>query len=216
MEAIKMNKESLMAMGLTDEQATKVLTEINNNYVLKTQFNEVNNELQTAKNTIKERDTQLENLQNSTGDIKALKQQITDLQTANKDQQTKHDEEMKAFRIDNAVDKALIEVKAINPATVKPLLSAFLQKASLSDDGTISGLSDEIGKLVKGETTSFLFKSDTNPIISGTSPAGSVTTPPDAKLSAYETRLADARKAGNAALAVSIKREAAADGIQLY
>ena len=81
-----MNKESLIALGLTDELATKVLTEINNNYVLKTQFNEVNNELQTAKNTIKERDTQLENLQNSTGDIKALKQQITDLQTANKGQ----------------------------------------------------------------------------------------------------------------------------------
>lgn len=216
MEAIKMNKESLMALGLTDELATKVLNEVNNNYVPKSQFNEINTELQTAKNTIKERDTQLENLQNSTGDIKTLKQQITDLQTANKDQQTKHDEEMKAFRIDNAVDKALMAAKAINPATVKPLLSEFLKKASLSDDGTISGLSDEIGKLVKGETTSFLFKTDTTPVISGTSPAGSVTTPPDAKLSAYETRLADARKAGNSALAVAIKREAAADGIQLY
>ena len=211
-----MNKESLIAMGLTDEQATKIINDINNNYVAKTKFNEVNTELQTAKNTIKERDTQLENLQKSTGDVNALKQQIADLQTENQNQQTKHDEEMRAFRIDNAVDKALMNAKAINPATVKPLLSSFLEKASLSDDGTILGLSDEINKLTKGEGTSFLFKTDTNPIISGAAPSGGVTSVPDAKLSGYETRLADARKAGNSALAVAIKREAAADGIQLY
>ena len=116
------------------------------------------------------------------------------------------------------MDSALKDAKAINPATVRPLLTAFLEKATVSDDGTIPGLSDEIGKLVKGEGTSFLFKADTNttPTVSGTSPAGSVTTQPDPKTSGYETRLADARKAGNSALAVAIKREAAAEGIQLF
>lgn len=39
---------------------------------------------------------------------------------------------------------------------------------------------------------------------------------PTTKAGAYETRLADARKAGNAALAVAIKREAAADGVELF
>lgn len=39
---------------------------------------------------------------------------------------------------------------------------------------------------------------------------------PTTKAGAYETRLADARKAGNSALAVAIKREAAADGVELY
>ena len=150
--------------------------------------------------------------------MEALKNQITELQTANTDQQKKHDAELKKLKIDNAVDSALKDAKAINPATVRPLLTAFLEKATVSDDGTIPGLSDEIGKLVKGEGTSFLFKADTNttPAVSGTSPAGSVTTPPDPKTSGYETRLADARKAGNSALAVAIKREAAAEGIQLF
>lgn len=218
MEVFAMTKESLMAMGLTEDQATKVMEALNGSFVPKTRFNEVNTELQTARATIKERDSQLEALQKSTGDVEALKNQITELQTANTDQQKKHDAELKKLKIDNAVDSALKDAKAINPATVRPLLTAFLEKATVSDDGTIPGLSDEIGKLVKGEGTSFLFKADTNttPTVSGTSPAGSVTTPPDPKTSGYETRLADARKAGNSALAVAIKREAAAEGIQLF
>lgn len=217
MEVFAMTKESLMAMGLTEDQATKVMEALNGSFVPKTRFNEVNTELQTAKATIKERDSQLEALQKSTGDVEALKNQITELQTANTDQQKKHDAELKKLKIDNAVDSALKDAKAINPATVRPLLTAFLEKATVSDDGTISGLSDEIGKLVKAEGTSFLFKADTTtPTVSGTSPAGSVTALPDLKTSGYETRLADARKAGNSALAVAIKREAAAEGIQLF
>lgn len=212
-----MTKESLMAMGLTEDQATKVMEALNGSFVPKTRFNEVNTELQTAKATIKERDSQFEALQKSTGDVEALKNQITELQTANTDQQKKHDAELKKLKIDNAVDSALKDAKAINPATVRPLLTAFLEKATVSDDGTIPGLSDEICKLVKGEGTSFLFKADTNTTpVSGTSPAGSVTTPPDPKTSDYAIRLADARKAGNSALAVAIKREAAAEGIQLF
>lgn len=73
MEVFAMTKESLMAMGLTEDQATKVMEALNGSFVPKTRFNEVNTELQTAKATIKERDSQLEALQKSTGDVEALK-----------------------------------------------------------------------------------------------------------------------------------------------
>ena len=214
-----MTKESLMALGLTEEQATKVMEGLNGSFVTKTRFNEVNEELKTAKATITERDTQLETLKKSGADAAALQEQITQLQAANAQKDQEHAAEIKKIRIDNAVDKALMDAKAINPATVKPLLAAFLEKADLDDDGTIRGLADEIGKLVKTEGTSFLFKSEdttTTTTISGASPAGSSTVNPTTKAGAYETRLADARKAGNAALAVAIKREAAADGVELF
>jgi TolA-binding protein len=214
-----MNKESLMQMGLTEEQANKVMEGLNGSFVTKTRFNEVNTELQQAKATIKDRDSQLETLKKSTGDVEALKNQITELQTANTQKDADHAAEIKKIKIDGAVDKALQDAKAINPATVKPLLAAFLEKANLAEDGTIYGLAEEIGKLSKAEGTSFLFRADntpTTPAVAGASPAGSVTTNPDPKVSGYETRLADARKAGNAALAVAIKREAAADGVNLF
>jgi len=214
-----MTKESLMAMGLTEEQATKVMEGLNGSFVTKTRFNEVNEELKTAKATITERDGQLNALKTSGADAAALQARITQLQADNAAKDQAHAAEIKKIKIDNAVDKALTDAKAINPATVKPLLAAFLEKADLDDDGTIRGLADEIGKLAKTEGTSFLFKAEDTPAsssISGASPAGSTSVNPTTKAGAYETRLADARKAGNAALAVAIKREAAADGVELF
>lgn len=214
-----MDKEKLIAMGLTEEQANKVMESLNGAFVTKARFNEVNSELQTAKNTVKERDGQLETLRKSGADATALQAQITQLQADNAAKDQEHAAEIKKLKIENAVDKALTDAKAINPATVKPLLAAFLEKADVETDGTIRGLGDEIGKLVKGENTSFLFKSNdapTTPTVSGASPAGGGTVNPTTKAGAYESRLADARKAGNSALAVAIKREAAADGVELF
>ena len=214
-----MTKESLMAMGLTEEQATKVMEGLNGSFVTKTRFNEVNEELKTAKATITERDGQLNALKTSGADAAALQAQITQLLADNAAKDQEHAAEIKKIKIENAVEKALTDAKAINPATVKPLLAAFLEKADLDDDGTIRGLADEIGKLAKAEGTSFLFKADdttTTSTISGASPAGGSSVNPTTKAGAYETRLADARKAGNSALAVAIKREAAADGVELY
>lgn len=214
-----MTKESLMAMGLTEEQATKVMEGLNGSFVTKTRFNEVNEELKTAKATITERDGQLNALKTSGANAAALQAQITQLQADNAAKDQEHAAEIKKIKIENAVEKALTDAKAINPATVKPLLAAFLEKADLDDDGTIRGLADEIGKLAKAEGTSFLFKADdttTTSTISGASPAGGSSVNPTTKAGAYETRLADARKAGNSALAVAIKREAAADGVELY
>ena len=180
-----MTKESLMAMGLTEEQATKVMEGLNGSFVTKTRFNEVNEELKTAKATITERDTQLEGLKKSGNDAAALQEQITQLQAANAQKDQEHAAEIKKIKIDNAVDKALMDAKAINPATVKPLLAAFLEKADLDDDGTIRGLADEIGKLAKTEGTSFLFKADDTTTqttsISGASPAGSTSVNPTTK-----------------------------------
>ena len=214
-----MTKESLMAMGLTEEQATKVMEGLNGSFVTKTRFNEVNEELKTAKATITERDGQLNALKTSGADAAALQEQITQLQADNAAKDKAHAEEIQKIKMDNALEKALTDAKAINPATVKPLLTAFMEKATLDDDGTIRGLADEIGKLAKAEGTSFLFKADdttTTSTISGASPAGSTSVNPTTKAGTYETRLADARKAGNSALAVAIKREAAADGVELY
>lgn len=152
-----MTKEKLMEWGLTEEQANKVMEGLNGSFVTKTRFNEVNTELQTAKKTIGERDQQLEALKKSTGDTEALQTQITQLQADNAQQKKAHEAEIKALKIGNAVDMALTNAKAKNNTAVKALLAAFLEKAELAEDGTVKGLDEEIGKLVKGEDTAFLF-----------------------------------------------------------
>lgn len=152
-----MTKEKLMEWGLTEEQANKVMEGLNGSFVTKARFNEVNTELKKANDTIRERDTQLETLQKSTGDVDALKKQITDLQTDNANQKKTHDAEMKALKVANAVDMALTTAKAKNNIAVKALLADFIGKAEITEDGTVKDLDDEVKKLVEGKETAFLF-----------------------------------------------------------
>lgn len=212
-----MTKEKLIEMGLTEEQATKVMEGLDGSYVPKVRFNEVNTELNTAKATIKERDGQLVTLQKSTGDVATLQQTITTLQTDNKTKDETHATEIKTLKLNNAVDKALTGAKAKSTTAAKALLASFLEKAELADDGTVKGLGDEIKKLTDNKETSFLFdvKATDDPGIAGASPAGTVTTTPDPKRQGYETRLAEARKTNDNLTAIKIKQEAAAEGVVL-
>lgn len=57
-----MKKEDLLAMGLTEEQADKVMDGLNGDFVTKSRFNEVNTELNAARTALSERDKQLEEL----------------------------------------------------------------------------------------------------------------------------------------------------------
>ena len=149
-----MTKEKLLEWGLTEEQATKVMEGLNGSFVTKARFNEVNTELTNAKNTIKE-------LKKSTGDTKALQDQITQLQADNKKKDTDHAAELKNLKISNAVELALTGAKAKNNTAVKALLVDFIGKAELAEDGTVKGLDDEVKKLVEGKDTAFLFEKST-------------------------------------------------------
>ena len=148
-----MTKEKLLEWGLTEEQATKVMEGLNGSFVTKARFNEVNTELTAAKNTIKERDTQLETLKKASGD--------TQLQADNKKKDTDHAAELKNLKISNAVELALTGAKAKNNTAVKALLADFIGKAELAEDGTVKGLDDEVKKLVEGKDTAFLFEKST-------------------------------------------------------
>ena len=141
-----MTKEKLMEWGLTEEQANKVMEGLNGSFVNK-----------ALKAQVSERDGQIDTLKKSAGDNTELQNQITALQEANKQKDKDHANEIKALKIGNAVDLALSTAKAKNHIAVKALLADFLTKAELADDGTVKGLDDEIGKLVKGEDTAFLF-----------------------------------------------------------
>lgn len=152
-----MTKEKLMEMGLTEEQANKVMEGLNGAFVPKSRFNEVNEELKTAKATITDRDTQLETLKQSGADAAALQQQITQLQADNAQKDKDHAAELKALKIANAVDMALTTAKAKNNTAVRALMAEFIAKADITEDGTVKGLDSEIKKLVDGKDTAFLF-----------------------------------------------------------
>lgn len=148
-----MTKEELVALGLTDEQAQKVLDGYKG-YVPKARFDEINEAKKKAESTVAERDKQLEQLKKNNGDAEALKAEIAKLQGENKAAADKYAADLKAMQINNAVDMALQAAGAKNIKAVKALLE--LENAELDGD-TVKGLADQLKKLQESEDSKFLF-----------------------------------------------------------
>lgn len=207
-----MKKEDLIAMGLTEEQAKKVMDSLDGNFVTKTRFNEINEELKAAKKSISDRDKQLEDLKKSSGDNATLQQQIADLQKQNADQQKAHDEELAKLKFDNAVELALNGAKAKNIKAVRAMLDDT--KMKIGDDGKLTGFDEQIEALKKSDGYMFDVEQQTQQQFTGFQP-GASSTVPNSTAAGYEARLADARKNNNQLEVIKIKQEAAADGVVL-
>ena len=153
-------KDKLIKLGLTDELAQKVIDNfgdvIDGEYIPKQRFNEVNNELKSAKDTIKEIDTQLEKLQNDNDSNEDLKKQIADLKKANADAAKEAENRLNAERKSNAV-KLELSGKVHNVSVAMSLLK--MDDIVMTDDGKVkSGLNEQLKDLQKSD--SYLFITD--------------------------------------------------------
>lgn len=163
-----MKKEELVKLGLSEEdaeKAAKASEEELKGFVPKSRFDEVNEARKHAEESVKERDKQIDGLKASAGDAEKLKQEIEQLQQSNKEKDTNHALEIRKLKLDNAVDSALTAAKAKNVKAVRALLD--LDKAELSEDGSVKGLAEQIKKLSEAEDSKFLFESSTTPKMKG-------------------------------------------------
>lgn len=145
-----MNKEQLVALGLTDEQADKVVAGFGQ-MIPKSRLDEKIEEVKGLNATIKERDTQLEDLKKV--DAKGLQAKIDELQTANETAKTEYESNLKDTQLNNALKLALV-------GKVHDLDYAITQidkgKIELDADGNVTkGLDEQVTPL--RETKSFLF-----------------------------------------------------------
>ena len=150
-----MTKEELMALGLTEEQAAKVL-EGYKGYVPKTRFDEVNEAKKKAETIVAERDKQLEALKKASGDAEALKAEIAKLQDENKAVADRYKADLKALLVNSIVERDLFKAGAKNIKAAKALI-VDLDKAEL-DGENVKGLADQIKKLQEDEGSKFHFE----------------------------------------------------------
>ena len=157
-------KEKLVKLGLTEEQAQKVVdnlgTVIDGEYITKTRFNEVNNELKTANDTIKERDGQLEKIKTSDENPETLKQTIADLQAANKQAKIDSDKALATEKKNNTIKLELIG-KVHNPDIAMTLLK--MDEVVMDENGKVkSGLKEQVDGLEKAHNYLFIPKEKPN------------------------------------------------------
>lgn len=153
-----MNKENLLKLGLSEEQAEKVLSanaEQLKGFIPKSRFDEVNNTKKQLEKDLKDRDVQLENLKNSSGDVETMKQTIENLQRDNKAAKDNFEAELAKFKLESAIDTTLLGSNVINTRAVKALLD--MDKIKLDGDVLI-GINEQIEALKNAEDSKMLFK----------------------------------------------------------
>lgn len=162
----------LKGLGLEKEVIDEIMAENGRDVEAeKTKAKDLQTQLDTANNTIKERDKQLETLKNSPDNPEELKKQIQLLQDDNKAAKEAHEKEMKDLKVANALEKALTEAKAKNSKAVQALLELG-DDVELNEDGTIKGLDEKIKALKKSDA--YMFNDDKQTVkIDGAKPNAS-------------------------------------------
>ena len=157
-------KEKLINLGLTEEQAQKVVdnfgTVIDGLYVTKERFNEVNNELTTTKKTLSDRDKQIADLKNDENSNEELKKKITELENSNKAAAKEAEKKLAAERKSNAIKLELIG-KVHNADVTMNLLN--MDNIVMDDNGKVkSGLKEQLDDLKKSDSYLFIPENNNN------------------------------------------------------
>lgn len=161
-------------MGLTEEQATKVLQGIKDGYVDKASLEQKQTEVKNLSEQLKERDKQIQSLKKFEGDNEQLKAKLEEMETTNKDKADEYSKNLLLERKKSAVRFALLEDQDGKPHDVSMVAGMFdLDTVNLNEDGSIAnGFKEQNENLRKDKP--FLF---TTPQQSGTRRVGDV--PPD-------------------------------------
>lgn len=188
-----MNKEKLIALGLTEEQANAVV-EGYGTMIPKSRFDEKNEELKEAYKTITKHELDLEAIKPKLEGNDNLLKQIEDLQLENTQAKENYESELTSTRLANAVKFALHgKVQDLD------IVSSLLDKTSieLDENGNIKGGLDEQIASLK-EAKSFLFVPDQVEEVASTPPptftTGNNAPPSGEQADPFATKLADILK----------------------
>ena len=170
-----MKRKFLEDLGLEKDAIDKIMAENGSDVNAAKADNEaMKQQLESANAQIQERDKQLETLRKSSGDNEALQKQIADLQAENKAAKEKYEADMKELKLTTAI-KLAVGDSAHDADLVAGLFDRG--KLVLNEDGTITGLEEQV-KSIKKEKA-FLFKEEKpGTVIKGGKPAKGAGTPP--------------------------------------
>lgn len=149
-------KQILKEMGLSDEQISKFIKDaINDKFIPKHRFDEVNEKNKQLIDDVVERDKQISNLKKFEGDNATLQAKIEELETSNKQKDEENAKAIKSLKIDNAINYAL-NGKVQNG--YNDLVLGLIDKSLivLKEDGTIAGLDEQIEKAKKDKPLLFV------------------------------------------------------------
>lgn len=153
-----MTKSELLELGITEEQADKIIEDYGKNYVSKSQFNAKNEELKNRKDEVKTLTDEIENLKQSNANNQELIKQIDDLKAASATREQEYTKQLRELEINSYVDKSIAALKGKNTKAIKALLD--LDDAKF-ENGEVVGLKEQLETVQKDNP--YLFGADVKP-----------------------------------------------------
>ena len=147
-----MNKESLVAAGFTEEQATEIMKlhqkAIDGNYVPKTTFEAEREKSKNLTAQVADRDKQITEPGTFKGTAEQLQTKVADLENQNKEAKKKFDADLLQAQKDAAI-RFDIANSVIDPDDILPKLD---QGKIVFKDGKIaSGLTEQLDEMKKSK-----------------------------------------------------------------
>lgn len=153
-----LTKENLIALGMTEEQADKVIaaqTEDMKGYVPRTRLDEEAGKVAMLTTQLSDRDKDMKDLKTKAEKGSELETQLGSLQGKYKTDTETLQAQLAQQKLDSTLDLAINAAKGRNPKAIKALLDPT--KIKLKDDGTIEGL--DLDALKKSDA--YLFEIET-------------------------------------------------------
>ena len=151
-ELLKKHKDGALDSTDFETELNKLLPE---DWIPKAKYNELNESKKLAEDNLKKANATLEELKGKAGLSDEYKAQIDKLKEEAKKAEEAHKATVAQMKRDSAIDSALASAKARNSKAVRALLDEG--KLVLNEDGTLSGLKEQIEAVKKDNA--FLFDS---------------------------------------------------------
>ena len=175
-ELLKKHKDGALDSTDFETELNKLLPE---DWIPKAKYNELNESKKLAEDNLKKANATLEELKGKAGLSDEYKAQIDKLKEEAKKAEETHKATITQMKRDSAIDSALASAKARNSKAVRALLDEG--KLVLNEDGTLSGLKEQIEAVKKDNAFLFDSSDDDNggggngggkPFFGGSNPKG--------------------------------------------
>ncbi len=140
-----MKRKFLEDLGLTKEQIDSVMAENGRDIEAeKEKAQNSSNEIKNLKNQLEEANTTITDLKQNNADNEALQAKVTEYENTIATQKAEFEEKMKNITLDTAIEKALAKANAKH----SDLLSVKIDKSKLViEEGNVKGLEEQIKAL---------------------------------------------------------------------
>lgn len=156
-------KEELKGFGLTDEVISNILESQKKkieNYVLKSEHDNVKNELESEKQKVKDRDETIKKLKTFEGTATELQEKINKLNDELKNKDNEYEKNLNAQKKESAIKFGVMNFESAVQDLDMVVGLIDKEKVTIDKDGKITGLNEQLKDLQKNKA--FLFKAKSN------------------------------------------------------